>query len=703
MKSVLKIPLGRQIQVAVAVFVLLPATLLYGPLANLLQQSDLVLREFFTPSAVVGQTQFPILIDAGPTDYATLRALVAQMDEASSVTLIDPLTQPSDTLAEAIRFNGATYIAAGNGSSDSEPAAIFKAAARGIAHTDTPESAAQRHNGLQAWKLNGSTMRASAALLPLLQDNRWRERTPLSDLGPGLQVIPMRGLTPDLLNAAGVLADRELPLGNRTSRRHVYIGGENINQLAAIGQFHTALSSGQILEQPGWSTTANWLAITLGMFLLVSVLWQESRRIISIWAVLLVAIPLVIQWTLANQANIQLDMFVVIVSLLSGLCICFWLTPDRQSNRRENFRTGVRYLRSGKLDAAFRVFKSCPAHPSLMPTLYKLALAFEKRSQPEQARAVFAHMAGRKDAKTNSGSTAVMANDQRPTAPTAANVPDTLGRYEVLRPLGSGAMGGVFLGRDPRINRLIALKIVSFDEIADEATRVEARSRFFQEAESAGRLTHPGITAVYDSGEEAGLGYIAMEYAPGIQMIRHTRADDLLDPVTLMRSMIQVAEALDYAHSEHVVHRDIKPANLIYDQASESIKITDFGVARLVDDERTQTGLILGTPTYMSPEQTTGAQVSGSSDLFSLGVTLYELLTGEVPFRGKSVAELMTAINNKTPQPASTIRPGISPVIDTFLEKALAKQPENRFASGHDMAFAMRECVSGMFGLVANQ
>ncbi|MEO0364206.1 MAG: serine/threonine-protein kinase [Pseudomonadota bacterium] len=703
MKSVLKIPLGRQIQVAVAVFVLLPASLLYGPFASVLEKCDLVLREFFTPRAVVTQSNAAILIDAGPTDYATLRALIAQMDDAASVTLVDPLVEPSDTLAEAIRFNGATYIAAGETASGSEPAAIFKAASRGIAHTEVPTTPRDRHSGLRAWKLNGSTMRASAALLPLLQDGRWRERTSLTDLGPGLRVIPMRGLTPDVLNAANVLADRELRLGQRTSRRHVYIGGNDTTQLASLGQFHTALVTGQVLRQPGWSTTANWLAITLGMFLLVSVLWQESRKIILIWAVLLIAIPLVIQWTFANQLNTQLDMFVVIISLLCGLGICFWLTPDRQSNRRENFRSGVRYLRSGKLDAAFRVFKSCPSHPSLMPTLYKLALAFEKRSQPEQARAVFAHMAGRKDAKTNTGTTAVMASDQSPSGPSAVNVPEKLGRYEVLRPLGSGAMGGVFLGRDPRINRLIALKIVSFDEIGDEAARVEARSRFFQEAESAGRLTHPGITAVYDSGEEGGLGFIAMEYAPGVQMIRHTRKEDLLDPVTMLRAMIHVAEALDYAHSEHVVHRDIKPANLIYDAASESIKITDFGVARLVDDERTQTGLILGTPTYMSPEQTTGAQVSGSSDLFSLGVTLYELLTGEVPFRGKSVAELMTAINNKTPQPASAVRPGISPVIDTFLEKALAKQPENRFASGHDMAFAMRECISGMFGLVANQ
>ncbi len=705
MKSVLNIPLGRQIQVAVSVFVLLPATLAYGPMLSLLQKGDLMLRQVFSPSAIVSGSQQPILIDAGPTDNATIRALLAQMDDAASVTIVDPLPDASDALAEAVRFNGATYITDSQDPNGRESAAVFKAAARGIAHGQLPSQTSEVHAGLQAWNLSGNTMRASAALMPLLPDSRWRERNGIGSLSPDLNVIAMRGLDAPIQNAAAALGDREMPLARKTASRHVFIGGENLDRLAAFGRYHAGLASGEILRQPGWATTANWLAITIGMFLLVSLLWRESRRIILIYAGLTTAILLVAQWTLATQAQLQVDVLVVIVSLLSGFSICFWLTPDRKSNRRESFRSGLRYLRHGKLDAAFRVFKSCPTHPSLMPTLYKLAIAFEKRSQPEQARAVFAHMAGRKDGKGSvaqpnaGGATTTMRRP--PTTPD--NIPETLGRYEVLRPLGSGAMGGVFLGRDPRINRLIALKIVSFDEIADEATRVEARARFFQEAESAGRLTHPSITAVYDSGEENGLGFIAMEYAPGVQMVRYTAADTLLDPVTLMRSMIQVAEALDYAHSEHVVHRDIKPANLIYDASTDGIKVTDFGVARLIDAERTQTGLILGTPTYMSPEQSSGAQVDGSSDLFSLGVTLYELLTGEVPFRGKSVAELMTAINNKTPQSVSSLRPGMPPVIDSFMEKALAKQPENRFASGHDMAFAMRECVSGMFGLAANQ
>ena len=698
MKSVLNIPLGRQIQLAVCVFVLLPATLAFGPMRELAQTGDLALRGVFRPAASISPAQYPIVIDAGPTDPAALHALLRQMDDAASVTLVDPVVAVNDLLADAVRYNGATYVTDALDADGQPSAAIVRAAARGIAHGEVPASVSERHAGLRAWQLSGNTMRASAALMPLLPDERWRERTDSAYRQPDMRALPMRGLTPPVLNASAALTQTEPALATLVARRHVFIGGEDAGRLETIARYHTGLATGQVLQQPEWSSMATWLIVTVGMFLLVSVLWRESRYIILVCASVCTSGLLVYQWTLANQFHLQVDVLVPLVSLMAGFATCFGLTPDRQSNRRESFRGGLRYLRNGKLDAAFRVFRHCPPHPSLMPTLYKLAIAFEKRSQPEQARAVFAYMAGQQDERHKSGATSVQQRVVR-----SKNIPESLGRYEVLRPIGSGGMGGVFLGRDPRINRLIALKIVSFDDHSDDAARVEARARFFQEAESAGRLTHPAITAVYDSGEEHDVAYIAMEYAPGVQLIQHTRPDALLDPVVVLRLATRVAEALDYAHSEHVVHRDIKPANLIYDASNESVKITDFGVARLVDDERTQTGLILGTPTYMSPEQTSGAPVTGSSDLFSLGVTLYELLTGEVPFRGKAVAELMTAINSKTPAPVTSLRPGLPPIIDAVLEKALAKQPENRYASGHDFAFALRECVSGMFGLAANQ
>ena len=161
--------------------------------------------------------------------------------------------------------------------------------------------------------------------------------------------------------------------------------------------------------------------------------------------------------------------------------------------------------------------------------------------------------------------------------------------------------------------------------------------------------------------------------------------------------------SLGQANSKRISRGDIKLVNMIFDPYQETSDITDFGVDKRVAAERTQTGIILGTPSYMSPEQTNGGAVTGSSDLFSLGVTLYELLTGGVPFQGKSIAELMTAINTKTPKPVTSIRGDLPPGIDEFMERALAKRPENRFADGNEMAFALRQCASAMFATAVNQ
>ena len=703
MKSVLNIPLGRQIQLAISVFVLLAATMVYGPLAQTFRHVDLALRDMMRPRASIAEQYQPIAITIAPradvtgeggdtTDYTAVAAVLRQLNGAASVTFVDPLPQPPAALLDAIRYNGSVYLTDAVTPAGLSSSAEVRAAARGIGHSRLPSSAYERHRGLAAWSLSGNQMRASAALIPLLPDSKWRSRNQIDIDNPDLRIIPTRGTNIEAVAPAIALAWQSPSLAERSVNKHVYVGTAGPDNLAAFARAHTAIASGSTLGQPHWAQSAYWLIIAIGTFAMVSLLWRESRRIIVSATITLVLSLLVAQWALANQWHLQLDLLRPLASLVVGCLVCLWVTPDSANQRRESFRAGLRYFRAGKLDAAFRVFRHCPPNPSLMPTLYKLALAFEKKSQPEQARAVFKYMAGQdKHSKKRAGA----AQQAKRNIP--AEIPETLGRYEVLRPLGNGAMGGVFLGRDPRINRLIALKIVSFAAYDDDAVRVEARARFFQEAESAGRLTHPGITAVYDSGEEKDIGYIALEYAPGRQMTEFTQPGQLLDPLLVLRLMTRVAEALDYAHAEHVIHRDIKPANLIFSPETETVKITDFGVAKLLDAERTQTGLILGTPSYMSPEQTSGNALTGSSDLFSLGVSLYELLSGRVPFSGSSIAELMEAINTKSPQPISTLRNDLPPGIDSIIERALAKQPANRFASGDDMAFALRECASQMF------
>ena len=275
----------------------------------------------------------------------------------------------------------------------------------------------------------------------------------------------------------------------------------------------------------------------------------------------------------------------------------------------------------------------------------------------------------------------------------ASGIPQRLGRYVIERRIGRGAMGAVYLAKDPRINRPVALKAIPIQKEFEDEELKEARLRFYREAESAGRLTHPNIITVFDAGEDKGLAYIAMEYVPGIPLKQFTDPKKLLAPKRALELCASAAEALDYAHSQGVIHRDIKPANLMYNPKEGSLKITDFGVARMTDNNRTKTGIVLGTPMYMSPEQLGAEDLTGHSDLFSLGVTLYELLAGEVPFHATNIAVLMTKITTEDPAPISTRRAGIPPSVDSVIAKVLAKRPKDRFTSGSEMAIALRNCA----------
>ena len=198
-------------------------------------------------------------------------------------------------------------------------------------------------------------------------------------------------------------------------------------------------------------------------------------------------------------------------------------------------------------------------------------------------------------------------------------------------------MGVVYLGRDTAINRAVAIKAIPLASEFSESELTEARSRFFREAETAGRLNHPNIVTIYDVGEERGLAYIAMEYLKGRHLSEYATATNLLPPRKVLELIGRTADALGFAHKQQVVHRDIKPANIMYDPSTDVLKITDFGIARLSGAGSTRTGIVLGTPSFMSPEQLEGRTVTGHSDLFSLGVSLFQLLTGQLPFTADSM------------------------------------------------------------------
>jgi eukaryotic-like serine/threonine-protein kinase len=267
-----------------------------------------------------------------------------------------------------------------------------------------------------------------------------------------------------------------------------------------------------------------------------------------------------------------------------------------------------------------------------------------------------------------------------------------LGRYQIESELGKGAMGTVYLGKDPKIGRTVAIKTMPLSSEFENEMLEEVKKRFFREAETAGRLSHNNIVTIYDVGEEHDLAYIAMDYLQGTDMSKFTKKEKLLSVPEIFIIMTQVADALNYAHAQSVVHRDIKPANIIYDRKARKSTVTDFGVAHITDNTKTKTGTILGTPSFMAPEQLAGTTVDGRSDLFSLGVTFFQLLTGELPFVAESISSLMFKIANEDPKDILKINPDLPMCVKAIINKSLQKDPEKRYQTGDEFIKALKRC-----------
>jgi serine/threonine-protein kinase len=269
-----------------------------------------------------------------------------------------------------------------------------------------------------------------------------------------------------------------------------------------------------------------------------------------------------------------------------------------------------------------------------------------------------------------------------------------LGRYQVEKELGKGAMGVVYLGKDPKIGRVVAIKTMALSQEFEADELEDVKQRFFREAETAGRLNHPNIVTIYDAGEEHDLAYIAMEFLKGKDLVPQTKQGALLPLPKTLSIVARVAEALSYAHRQNVVHRDIKPANIMYDPDADSVKVTDFGIARITDSSKTKTGMVLGTPSYMSPEQLAGKKIDGQSDLFSLGVTLYQLSCGSLPFQGDSMTQLMFKIANEPPIDIMGLNPALPECVAAIIARSLAKDVTERYKNGEEFAQAIRACAT---------
>jgi eukaryotic-like serine/threonine-protein kinase len=273
------------------------------------------------------------------------------------------------------------------------------------------------------------------------------------------------------------------------------------------------------------------------------------------------------------------------------------------------------------------------------------------------------------------------------------------GRYELLSELGQGAMGVVYKARDPVLDRVVAVKTINLTLPKDELSEYEAR--FYQEARAAGGLNHPNIVTIYDIGKTERVAYMAMEFLEGEELRSILSSHEPLPVELALDIAAQVADGLAYAHDRHIVHRDIKPANIMVVH-NGLVKITDFGIARMRTNEvKTMTGMILGSPKYMSPEQVAGKRADHRSDLFSLGVVLYEMLTGEAPFQADSIHGIMYQIMQFTPTPPSGRNPLLPDVVDLILVKALSKGVEERYQDAGDLARDLRECRNTLLGLAS--
>ncbi|MEI7612922.1 MAG: serine/threonine-protein kinase [Betaproteobacteria bacterium] len=470
---------------------------------------------------------------------------------------------------------------------------------------------------------------------------------------------------------------------------------------------------------PDWGGWVSLAAFALVAFYLTLVLPRLSAGWAALATALLLAVLVGTHFGLMVGGALWIQLMSAAALLVVGYLLLTtkrFLLTERGKEKSEadsaesNRMLGLAFQGQGQLDMAFDKFRKCPLDDALMENIYTLALDFERKRQFNKAEAAFRYMAEynpkfrdleQRLSRAKAMSETVMlgsgsANASAMMLGGGQVEKPMLGRYQIEKELGKGAMGVVYLGRDPKINRVVAIKTMALSQEFDEDELVEVKERFFREAETAGRLNHQNIVTMYDAGEEHDLAYIAMEFLKGRDLVPYTKPDHLLPLGQVVSIVARVADALAYAHSNHVVHRDVKPANVMYEPESDQVKVTDFGIARITDSSKTKTGMVLGTPSYMSPEQLSGKKIDGRSDLFSLGVMLYQMACGKLPFAGESMAQLMFKIANEAQADVRTLNPQVPEGLFSVIERALNKDIERRYQSGEEMARDLRACLGSL-------
>ncbi len=520
----------------------------------------------------------------------------------------------------------------------------------------------------------------------------------------GLAVHPL----PDLI--AGTLPARSL-------RDKIVLIGDGA-QIKGFAVALDALLRGQQVSLPSWSLWAQYgalLGVALFLMLLLPRLGLTSGLLSSLLLLFVLLNSEALFLLLFSQ---WLPLMVPTLLLLLGYGV---ITLQRRVALRvggllqelstANMHLGRMLQSQGELEQAWEKYRRCVADETLREQLYNLGLDFERKRQFNKAVSLFEELqrmarnfrdvGERLQRNREMGERIVLAQGSAAPGGTVVMTATqglqrpTLGHYHIEKEIGRGAMGLVYLGQDPRINREVAIKTMALSHEFEGQELKEVKQRFYREAETAGRLNHPNIVTIYDIGEEQELAYIAMDYLRGEDLSAFTSKKKLLPLKEVMAIAEQVAEALAYAHKQNVVHRDIKPANIIYESGEKTVKVTDFGVACLTDSSKTKTGTVLGSPSYMSPEQVAGKRVDGRADIFSLGVTIYQMATGHLPFEAESLGSLMFKIANQPHPKPGKYRKGIPICLTRIINKCLQKEQAKRYQSAAEVAAALKRCRGG--------
>ena len=618
---------------------------------------------------------------------------------------------------------------------------IFMTSAQGLGIVDDSDAPIRSlllpfYDGLYpSFLLQLSALRASAhdGVLSVIDGKGIELGELFIKTGPGYRLFPQPVMLPEsdelIVKAGDILNSRvhtsrfrnkRVLLGFISEERPLAAGLINsvgLDTMTSMARSINALLSGNYYSQPDW-------------------LYGLQRGMIVLIVVYLLLLPAKLRGLMGSGISVMLALLILNVSLVVLITRDIWLPLTvpvwlllgaalvlplrhriaaavmllRHESARAYRDLAQNYQSQGQLDVALDCLLKCPVDAVTAEPLYSLGMDYERRRQFSKALSIYERigqaMPGYRDIQERSGKLSSMpeyfsSTTVAPANPGAATIiiddamiaRPVIGRYQIERELGRGAMGMVYLGNDPRISRTVAIKTMALAEEFDGGHLEEVKRRFYQEAETAGQLSHPNIVTIYDVGEEHDLAYIAMDYVEGHSLDFHATPETLLSLEEVFDIGIHIADALDYAHERKVVHRDVKPANIMYCNDSHILKIMDFGIACLTDNSKTRTGTVLGSPFYMSPEQIAGRRVDGRSDLFSLAITLYQLFTGELPFSGDSMAALMYQIANEKAASIRKVRGDLPVCLVRIINRAMEKDAEKRFQSGRLFADALFNCA----------